>query len=169
MQDLIYSFGLELTKNQEIKERRLYFNLGNILQEKIIENAIEQVQLKLKIDFNKFRSEIIQRDNKEGYYLNWHIDDCAIYKHDTTENKINNIPLNDKYSLYHKNDLPKFTMIIYLTTIDVDFRGGEFEFVDQLIRPKKHDVVFFDSREVHRVRRFREGERKNILVKFYEK
>jgi hypothetical protein len=169
MQDLIYSFGLERNKDIEITKNRLYFNLGNVSQEKIIENAMEQVQSKLKIDLNNFRPEVIQRDNKEGYYLNWHIDDCAIYKHDTTENKTNNIPLNDKYSLYHKSDLPKFTMIIYLTSIDEDFKGGEFEFVDLLIRPKKYDVVFFDSREVHRVRRFREGERKNIFVKFYEK
>jgi hypothetical protein len=60
-------------------------------------------------------------------------------------------------------------MIIYLTSIDIDFIGGELEFVDQLIKPKKNDIVFFDSREVHRVRRFRNGTRKNILIKFFEK
>ena len=39
----------------------------------------------------------------------------------------------------HMKDLPKYTMIIYLTGYDIDFIGGEFEFVNQIIKPKKYD------------------------------
>lgn len=169
MQDLIYSLGIERSQNIEIIQSRLYFNLGEKIENDIIEQAKKEINNKLNIDLNNFRTEIVQRDNSFGFYLNWHIDDCAMLKHNTTDNKTNNVPLNNKYSLYHKNELPKYTMIIYLTSIDEDFKGGEFEFIDKLIKPKKYDVLFFDSREVHRVRRFREGTRKNILIKFYEK
>ncbi len=81
---------------------------------------------------SEYKTEVIKRDNDVGFYLNWHIDDCAIHKHKTTEGKTNNIALNDKYSLYHLKELPKYTMIIYLSSIDEDFFGGEFEFVNQL-------------------------------------
>lgn len=174
MQNLILSIGRERINDNKIINNRYCFNLENILETKelseinLIEFAINEINKKLKINLNELKREIIQRDNKEGFYLNWHIDDCAIYKHNNTENKKNNIPINDKYSLYHENELPKYTMIIYLTSIDEDFKGGEFEFVNKLIKPKKYDVIFFDSREVHRVRRFRGGTRRNILVKFYE-
>lgn len=173
MDQAIYYHGIELIKSDIISSKRLYINLGENNdgdeENNIIEKAIRIISNKISINLLEYKNEIIYRNNPEGFYLNWHIDDCAVYKHNTTMNKTNNILLNDKYSLYHKKELPKFTMIIYLTSIDEDFKGGEFEFVNQLIRPKKNDVIFFDSREVHRVRRFRGGERKNILIKFYEK
>lgn len=166
MQETIYNFGIQRIQDNEIKSARFCFNLGENENDKI-QSAINKIKSISGIDLTLYRQEIIKRENKVGFYLNWHIDDCAVYKHDTTENKTNNIVLNDKYSLYHTKTLPKYTMIIYLTSIDQDFVGGEFEFVDQLIKPKKNDVVFFDSREVHRVRTFRGGNRQNILVKFY--
>jgi 2OG-Fe(II) oxygenase superfamily len=172
MQEVILNLGKKRANEINIRSLRHYFNLGKIedaLKKKDIkEIAKELMKDKYNIDLTNFRSEIIERDNKIGFYLNWHIDDCSIHKHKTTENKTNNEILNDKYGLYHEKLLPKYTMIIYLTSIDQDFTGGEFEFVDQLIKPKKYDVIFFDSGEVHRVRRLRSGERKNILIKFYE-
>lgn len=168
MQDLLYKLGCERANDYEIKKSRLYFNLKNIT-ENLIENATIEIKNKLNINLNDFDKEIIERNNEQNFYLNWHIDDCAVFVHNSTENKKNNIPLNDKYSLFHIKTLPKYTMIIYLTSINIDFEGGELEFVDLLIKPQKNDVVFFDSREVHRVRRFRSGVRKNILIKFFEK
>jgi hypothetical protein len=169
MQSLLYTFGCELVLNPEIAKTRLYFNLGEVSEDNIIDLAINEIDKRLKIDLVNFNPEIIKRDNPVNFYLNWHIDDCAVFKHNSTQNKKNNVPLNDTYSLFHMKVLPKYTMIIYLSSINVDFRGGELEFVNQLIKPKKYDVVFFDSREVHRVKRFRDGTRKNILIKFFEK
>jgi hypothetical protein len=67
----------------------------------------------------------------------------------------------------------KYTMIIYLSTCGVDFKGGEFSFINQKISPKKYDVIFFDSREVHTVDMVyptKKGQgRQKILVKFYSK
>ena len=168
MQEVILDLGKQRANDPYIKSVRHYFNLGEIGDNDIKEYAIKEIHEKYGIDLSTYRSEIIERDNQVGFYLNWHVDDCSIHKHKTTENKTNNDILNDKYALYHKKELPKYTMIIYLTSINIDFVGGEFEFVDELIKPKKNDVIFFDSREVHRVNKLRSGERKNILVKFYK-
>jgi hypothetical protein len=175
MQKLIYDLGCKRANDEEIRKSRFLFNIGEIIVNDTKENIIETAKEKLKNNFNldltNYNPEIIERDNAIGFYLNWHIDDCAVFKHDQNleGEKTNNVPLDEKYSLFHMKCLPRYTMIIYLTSIDDDFIGGEFEFVDQLIRPKKYDVVVFDSREVHRVRRFRGGIRKNILIKFFEK
>jgi hypothetical protein len=172
MQKLIYDLGCKRAKEPEIKKSRFIFNIGDNLCDNISTNNVINLAIaKLKNDYNldiaNYKPEIIERDNTIGFYLNWHIDDCAVFKHDHSLEKTNNEPLDDKYSLFHMKPLPKYTMIIYLTSIDEDFIGGEFEFTDQLIKPKKYDVIVFDSREVHRVRRFRGGVRKNILIKFF--
>lgn len=172
MQEIIFNFGLERIQNIEIKNARLIFNLGDIQdlnETELIDFAMQKILQLNNINLFDYEQKIIQRENKLGFYLNWHIDDCAIFKHKDTDNKKNNIKLNDKFSLFNLEELPKYTMIIYLSSCDKDFFGGEFEFVNKKIKPQKYDVIFFDSREVHRVNTFRKGERKNILVKFYEK
>jgi hypothetical protein len=171
MQKLIYDLGCKRAADDEIRKSRFMFNIEKNIKSDIIESAKEKLKDNFNVDLTNYEQEIIERENAVGFYLNWHIDDCAVFKHDPNleGEKQNNVPLDDKYSLFHMKPLPKYTMIIYLTSIDEDFIGGEFEFVDQLIRPKKYDVIMFDSREVHRVRRFRDGTRKNILIKFFEK
>jgi len=174
MQELIYNLGVERIQNLEIRNVRQILNLNldenqEFTQEELVNFAMEKMSNSNKINLFDFEKKIICRDNKIGFYLNWHIDDCAIFKHKDTDNKKNNIALNDKFSLFNLEELPKYTMVIYLTSCNKDFSGGEFEFIDQKIKPQKYDVVFFDSREVHRVNTLRKGERKNILVKFYEK
>lgn len=171
MQDLMYNLGLERIANEEIRSMRTVTNLnlsGEFETEEIIEFAINKIFELKKINLHEYDKKIIMRDNKIGYYLNWHIDDCAIFKHKNSEGKVNNTKLNEKYSLFSLDILPTYTMVIYLTSHGTDFTGGEFEFIDEKIKPKKYDVVFFDSREVHRVYKLREGERKNILVKYYK-
>lgn len=165
MQESIYKFGKDLINNDNsIKKSRIIFNIGNVPEDTMVDIACQIMKDKYNIDLSLYEKKIIKRENKIGFYMNWHIDDCAVYKHNLTTDKSNNIPINDKYSLYHTNKLPKYTMIIYTTE---DFTGGEFVFVDQKIKPKKSDVIFFDSREVHKVNVLREGIRNNILVKFY--
>ena len=109
MQDLIYNLGKERVQNKEITQSRHIIDL-NITQHNSKEELIELTKLKLnqlyQIDLDSYRTEIIERDNPTNFYLNWHIDDCAVYKHDTTNNKYHNEPLNDKYSLFHlKGDI----------------------------------------------------------------
>ncbi len=169
MQETIYAFGKKRASDDSIKKSRKIFNLGTFIDGDLIENAKFLLNERYNISLINFDMEIIQRENKIGFYQNWHIDDCAVFKHKDTQNKTNNIPLNDKYSLYHSKPLPTYTMIIYLTSHGTDFIGGEFEFVDQIIKPRKHDVVFFDSKEVHKVNTLRSGIRKNILIKFFDK
>lgn len=168
MQELIYNLGLERIANEEIRSKRIITNLNkteDLSEDEIIDSAIEKIMELKNINLKNYNKKVIIRDNQIGFYLNWHIDDCAIFKHKDSEGKKNCIKLNDKFSLFNLEELPKYTMIIYLTS---NFTGGEFEFIDEKIKPKKYDIVFFDSREVHRVYRLREGERKNILIKFYE-
>ena len=174
MQELIYNLGKERFDTiPEIKSNRHIINIGsNIDKNNNINELIELAKKKLNdevgLNLFEYKMEIIERSNPIGFYLNWHIDDCSIHKHKSTDGKFNNDPLNEKFSLYHEKALPKFTMVIYLTSIADDFIGGEFEFIDAVIKPKKYDVVVFDSREVHRVRRLRSGVRRNVLVKFFE-
>lgn len=174
MQTLLYNLGVARTKDPEIRSQRKITNLNindnqEISHDDLIELAMKKISDLNNINLFDYNRKIIMRDNQIGYYLNWHIDDCAIFKHKDVNNKKNNIPLDDKYSLFNLEELPKYTMVIYLTSHNIDFTGGEFEFIDETIKPKKYDVVFFDSREVHRVFRLRDGQRKNILVKFYDK
>jgi hypothetical protein len=171
MQDLLYNLGLERIADKEIRSKRTIANLNEIKEltiDEIIENAMNKIFELKNINLYNYNKKVIMRDNQIGFYLNWHIDDCAIFKHKDSEGKVNCVKLNDKYSLFNLEELPKYTMIIYLTSYGIDFTGGEFEFIDEKIKPKKYDIVFFDSREVHRVFRLREGQRKNILIKFYD-
>jgi hypothetical protein len=174
MQSLLYNLGVKRIAEPEIRSKRKIANLNldserEFSHEEIIESAIKKIYELSNINLFDYDKKVIMRDNQIGYYLNWHIDDCAIFKHKDTEGKKNNIPLDDKYSLFNLEELPKYTMVIYLTSHNIDFTGGEFEFIDEKVKPKKYDVVFFDSREVHRVFKLRDGQRKNILVKFYAK
>jgi hypothetical protein len=169
MQELIYNLGKErLNTEPKIRVNRHILNIGNGVIDDNSSDIIELAKKKFKevceLDLFDYEMEVIERINPVGFYLNWHIDDCSIHKHKSTDGKFNNEPLNEKFSLYHEKKLPVFSMVIYLSE---DFTGGEFEFVDMVIKPKKYDVIIFDSREVHRVRRLRNGFRKNILVKFF--
>ncbi len=130
----------------------------------LINLAINQIKLVKNIDLNTYKPEIIQRKNDIGFKMNWHIDDCSIHRH-KQQFQPNEPKINNKYTIYHKKPLPVYTMIIYLSG---EFTGGEFEFIDKLIKPSKYDVIFFDSREVHKVRELKGGHRENVLIKFYE-
>jgi hypothetical protein len=190
MQELLYNEGCRRLQEYDLKKSRIIVNLGNIfgvkkyasdadaehnsnsevnISEMIVNDAIKHFESTYEVMLSHMKKDIIVRENKLGFYMNWHIDDCSVIKHNTTDKVLdNNIIMNDKYALFHKKELPKYTMIIYLTGHEDDFLGGEFEFVDKIIKPKKYDVIFFDSREVHRVNTLRKGIRKNILVKFFE-
>lgn len=136
-----------------------------------INSIIHDISNHVNIDLENYKFMIIPKTNKKGFSMKWHIDDVAMIK--TNKNAINDecgIIIGDKqkYRLYHKLDLPIYSAIIYLSEYNVDFTGGEFEFLNQKIEPKKNHVLFFDSREVHRVNIVKSGIRENILIKFYK-
>lgn len=158
MQQFIYEEGLKRLSNNSVN-KRVIFNLNCDKQsnEELIKNAIGYLQINNQLDLNIFKHVVIERTNPEKFYMGWHIDDCSVFKHK-----------NKTFTLHHKEKLPIYTMIIYLTEYKKDFIGGELEFADGIeVKPKKYDVVVFDSKEVHRVKILKSGIRKNILVKFY--
>lgn len=107
----------------------------------------------------------IERTTTKGFSMKWHCDDAAVLK--TKIHKTCGTMIAPHFKLYHKKNLPIYSAIIYASDYGVDFTGGEFEFVDDRILPRRHYVLCFDSREVHRVLPVTSGERKTILIKFY--
>jgi len=103
--------------------------------------------------------------------LKWHVDDTVLVKikpdslFDPTD-----IRIHDNYKLSQREkdkNLPCFSLVVYLSEHSVDFMGGEFEFVDETILPRKHMMIFFDSHEVHRVHQVHSGTRMALLYKWY--
>jgi hypothetical protein len=168
-QSAIYEEGVKRLKELNLDKNRFIFKINNESKEinDLVESAIKLLPKELEI--NKYTKDINTRKSSDGFYMNWHFDDCAIFKHNKNYqfNK-NNILLNDKYTLYFSK-VPVYTMIIYLSEIDKDFTGGEFNFADKKIKPEKFQVIFFDSKEVHKVNKVKSGERETIIVKFYNK
>jgi hypothetical protein len=105
--------------------------------------------------------------------LKWHIDDCQIIKRKTAPeyNKECYIPLDEHKYLYFNTSngkLPKYTLLFYSSTYDVDFKGGILVFGDGTqIKPVKGTGILFDSREVHMVTPVIEGIRQVTLIKIY--
>jgi hypothetical protein len=119
----------------------------------------------------------ISRDVGENFELPWHIDDCALIRHSannrsdiSTYTNVIDIIAGGKYTIYCKSaKRPKYSCIIYWSAQNKDFGGGTFEFADGVcIKPEMRKYVLFDSRDVHRVRQVLWGERKNVLLKFYD-
>jgi hypothetical protein len=94
---------------KKLKKKRYIFNIKTIVelysQKNIIELAINKINQEYNLDLTKYETGIIERENQIGFYLNWHIDDCAIFKHneDSKENT-NNTLFDDKFFLYHKKN-----------------------------------------------------------------
>ena len=60
-----------------------------------------------------------------------------------------------------------YTLIFYTSTHNIDFIGGEFCFVDKIIKPQKGMILLFSSYELHKVNLLNNGKRNAIVVKFY--
>ena len=163
-QKAIYDYGKIFL--DDVKSTRRYFEIKDINEQ----NIINDISYHTSVDLSNYTYKIIKRETGIGFSMKWHIDDVALIKISKNElYKENDQILNQKYLLYHKDELPIYTAIIYLSEYQTDFAGGEFEFIDEQIKPKKNYVLFFDSREVHRVLPVKKGTRQNILIKFYKK
>ncbi len=129
------------------------------------------------IPFDKYDYEIIKKENVEGFYMNWHLDNALVVKNKRVGSnpsngdiKSNGLAISERHTLHYFIKKPVYTLIVYESEHDIDFTGGTLEFIDGLIiKPKKGLYVFFNSSEVHRVNRILSGSRINYLVKFYSK
>ena len=105
--------------------------------------------------------------------IKWHIDDCIVTKMKTppTYNTNCYIHLNDKNYLYFNNKyakLPKYTAVLYYSTQDEDFTGGDFVFADGVkVSPRRGYGIVLDSREVHSVLPVKSGIRRSTIIKIY--
>jgi len=118
--------------------------------------------------------EIIFRNHTKNdkYSMNWHYDNKQLIKHKISNlQKIHSlqiISMDDKYiyGLYCKNPI-HFTIIIYLDTYNIDFKGGEFHFHDEIIYPERGMMLIFDANELHKVTPLTHGKRRAIVVKIF--
>jgi hypothetical protein len=148
---------------------RHYFELANCVYTiENIDNIIAQLEVHIGIKLTDYDCKVVERESATGFHMLWHLDDVAPIKTSRNLDSIENgIVIGNKFRLYHKDKLPTFSAIIYLSKYGEDFTGGEFEFLDQQIIPKKNWILFFSSKDVHRVLTVKSGIRKNILIKFY--
>lgn len=122
---------------------------------------------------------IIIHKNIKPEGLSWHIDDCQLVKFKKGKEPIYNIDqyilldnTGDKLVYLYFNTptkkLPKFTILFYSSTYQVDFEGGILNLADgtQVIPVKNHGFVL-DSREAHMVTRVTKGIRNVTVVKIY--
>lgn len=158
MQNILVNYGKTLLPTVIDKRKFLYFDNPD--------EIIDNVDI-LGISYSKY--DLVKRFHiSDDYNLNWHIDNRQLIKH-KIENNTDNLEIiysNDKfkYGLWTQTNSPKYTAVIYLTS---DFEGGEFCFVDKIIKPKRGDVIIFDSKEVHKVNKLKYGERNCYVIKFF--
>jgi len=154
--DKVFEYGKKLLdENPNIVKNRILFtfdlesNLDNIFSIYGLEN---------------YEKKIIDRNSESGFEMGWHQDDIAFHR-----NSKKHCEKYDKNEIkpHCKSEPPKFTMILYYSTYGEDFDGGEFCFIDFKIKPKKGMGILFDSREIHKVNRVKNGKRISKIVKFY--
>ena len=158
----LLKYGIQfLIENPNIVNERKIGTISNY--------DIDEIKKLKLIDFQNYNYKIINKIHYQNYNMDWHLDDAQIIKH---SNKVypDQIQIANKKYINYSNEIPEYSMIIYDSEYNIDFKGGTFEFVDKtLIYPKKGLYLFFNSKEVHRVNNIIEGTRKNKLIKFYKK
>ncbi len=152
--------------------KQLLNDSNNIVNTGFIENYsefnINQIKSLNIIDFDLYDYIICKKVNESGFFMKWHIDDCAFIKHSKNTNVNNKIC--DRISIFYKNKPPEFSLIVYESKFGVDFTGGKLEFVNgQIIKPDYGLFVLFNSMHMHRVHKINSGKRICYLIKFYKK
>ena len=159
------SYGLRLIENNpSILESR---KVGFLDKQFYNINSIIDLDL---VDLDVYRFQVVKKVHSNDYSMKWHLDDAQIISHKKDAEVKDQEFISKKKSIHYNNDPPEYSMIIYDSEYDVDFKGGILEFCDGFkVYPKKNMYVFFDSRLVHMVHKMIEGVRVNFLIKFYKK
>jgi hypothetical protein len=177
----LYKIGIEWLQKYNLSNQRLYLNLSKKILLSELENSDNKQMIELSlniinqitnINISDYNISSNVKENKEGYYMGWHRDDCFVRRNKKGVClRENDISLSEKNNiiLTHINQLPRWTILIYLSEYDVDYKGGKLLMVDTEYCPKKYDLIMFNSMEVHSVEMIKWGSRKNILLKLYEK
>ena len=195
MNKILYDYGKKILDKEIIKKRYIlqYDNESfinkirelddeniQIIFKKELPNIIEKLDLleEYKEELKTLEIKIIVRNKTkdENYYLNWHFDDKKLIVHKKdNKNIIHDLEIiyeDDKniYGLYNKNNNKNllYTLIFYASSWNIDFIGGEFNFIDKTIKPIKGMILLFHSNELHKVNLLNNGKRKAIVVKFYK-
>ena len=159
------NYGLKLIENNPniVKSRIVGFLEKNFFDIKSI------INLNL-VDLNIYEYNVIRKVHAKDYTMKWHLNDAQIISHKKNAEIKDQEFISSKKSIDYKGNIPEYSMIVYESDYDVDFKGGILEFCDGFkVYPKKNMYVFFDSRLVHMVHKILEGVRVNYLIKFYRK
>ena len=196
MNNILFNYGKKIL-NKHITDKRyitqyndeIFINtISNLdeentktIFEKELHNIINSLDIPVeyKNQLKNLETEIIVRNKTkdDNYYFNWHFDDKKLIVHKKhNKNVLHNLKIiyeDDKniYCLYNKNNQKKllYTLIFYINTHNIDFIGGEFCFIDKIIKPQKGMILLFHCDELHKVNLLNKGKRKAIVVKFYYK
>jgi hypothetical protein len=165
----LQEYGLHLINRYNLKEKRLYFTFNyNDLSNNVLIDFISNL-----INKNITEYEIINRTFNNNENLNYHIDDCQIVKlkEKPKYNQEKYIQINNNKYLFINNKYNKlatYTCVLFLSTYNIDFTGGEFMFADDtIIYPIQYNGIIFDGREVHKVNNINSGKRETIVIKIY--
>jgi len=187
MTELLYNLGIKRNITYNLEEKRIFLNLLDYYENTYLENlSYEEIINKLeelisnKININNYTKEWKFKENSKGFSMKWHCDDCFIRKN--KKNYLENMILDDdyyirneklddigQYTLTHTEKLPEYTVLIYFSDYNKDYKGAELHFVNKIITPNKYDVIIFDSREIHKVNIQTNGIRKNLIIKYYKR
>ena len=158
----VLNYGKIILENSDLKNERKTGFINNDY------DNFELSDINNIINIKNYTIYFMKKENSVGFYMNWHIDDAQIVKR---KNGLDGqIKISDKHYLHYNKNKPKYTIIIYGSDYNIDFKGGLLEFADgSIIEPKKNYYILFNSDELHRVHKITKGTRKNILIKLYEK
>ena len=168
----LYNYGVNLLKNNpNIKNNRKIFNFNTtqIQTLPMIANINTPFIHQLITDNNlpitkNMTCQISYKHFSINMEMGWHQDDASVYKHSNKHCAKYNV---QKYNIFTNSKQPIYTMVLYMNNYGEDFYGGEFCFVDVEIKPIKGLGIFFDSKEIHRVKKILKGTRQSCLIKFY--
>jgi hypothetical protein len=166
MATVLYHYGCTILPR--VKPIRLTCTLDDIS----LDTIFSTVKLLRNIDLSVYEYVKVERESTEGFSMKWHMDDRVLIKlKKECEVDPTDVLIHEDYKVTKRNkdkNLPSYSVIVYQSDYNKDFTCGEFEFVDEIILPKKNKMIFFDSQEVHRVQPVKSGIRKAILYKFYK-
>lgn len=191
MNKILYDYEKKILDKEIIKKRYIlqYDNesfINNIRElddentkiifKKELSNIIEKLDLLEELKTLEIEIIVRNKTKDENYYINWHFDDKKLIVHKKdNKNIIHDLEIiyeDDKniYGLYNKNNNKNllYTLIFYTSSWNIDFIGGEFNFIDKTIKPIKGMILLFHSNELHIVNLLNNGKRKAIVVKFYK-